>query len=133
MAYVSKELKAKIAAALKPVIPKDWKYSLSVRNSSTIVLTIYSAPVNLIRELSTSLQTHTATYLDLNPYHWEKHAEASEDTVKTFRAIFDALNIDNHDRSDIQTDYFDVGHYVEVHIGRWDKPFTVTPTTTKEK
>lgn len=30
MAYMDQEKKAKIAAALKKVMPKDWKYSLSV-------------------------------------------------------------------------------------------------------
>jgi hypothetical protein len=34
-----------------------------------------------------------------------------------------AMNDGNHDRSDIQTDYFDVGWYVDVNIGRWNKPY----------
>jgi phenolic acid decarboxylase len=44
MAYVNQEKKAKI---LKKVMPKGWKYSLAVRNHSTIVCTIKSAPVDL--------------------------------------------------------------------------------------
>jgi hypothetical protein len=28
----------------------------------------------------------------------------------------------NHDRSDSQTDYFDVGWYIEIQFGQWDKP-----------
>ena len=29
----------------------------------------------------------------------------------------------NHDNSDIQTDYFDVGWYVDVNAGIWNKPY----------
>ena len=36
-----------------------------------------------------------------------------------------ALNIDNHNRSDSQTDYFDVGHYTSINLGSWNKPFVV--------
>src|SRR5690606_40972107 len=41
--------------------------------------------------------------------------------------IVAALNTGNWDRSDIQTDYFDVGHYVDLRIGTWDKPFVYKP------
>jgi hypothetical protein len=39
--------------------------------------------------------------------------------------IMPLMNAGNHDRSDIQTDYFDVGWYVDVNIGRWDRPYQV--------
>ena len=127
MAYVSKELKAKIAAELKTAIPKGWKYSLAVRNYSTIVLTISSSPVDLIRAHAASpyFDPETATYVEVNPYHWKSHLSDPE-VADVFGKVFAALNTDNYDNSDVQTDYFDVGHYVALHIGRWDKPFTVT-------
>lgn len=130
MAYVNQEKKAKILAALKPAIPATWKWSLAVRHHSTIVLTISAAPVDLIAEYVSRRCSDEVResclkqrYLDANPYHWREHFE--EPLLTTFAAIFKALNVDNHDRSDMQTDYFDVGHYVSVHFGRWDKPFTV--------
>lgn len=130
MAYVNQEKKAVIAAQLKKVMPKDWKYSLAVRNHSTIVLNITKAPINLIAEyVSRSCSENVASHsiekmnVDVNPYHWEKHFEG--DLLETFTNIFDALNIDNFDKSDITTDYFHVGHYVSVNIGKWNKPFQV--------
>ena len=36
------------------------------------------------------------------------------------------VNADNWDRSDSQTDYFDVNYYTHFAIGKWDKPFEVT-------
>ena len=42
MAYVSKEKKQKIAAALKTVMPKGWRWSLAINHGSTLILTIAS-------------------------------------------------------------------------------------------
>lgn len=39
MAYMAQEKKAKIAEALKLVVPKGWKYHLSVKNHSSICFT----------------------------------------------------------------------------------------------
>jgi len=127
MAYVDQAKKAKIAAALKPVVPQGWKYSLKVRHHSTIVMTVYEAPFDLIRahKASDYFNPETTNELSVNPYHYRSHLE-DEAVADVFEQIFDALNTDNHDRSDIQTDYFDVGHYVELRVGRWDKPFRVT-------
>ena len=60
MAYIDQTKKAKIAANLKKVVPAGWKYSLAVRNHSTIVLTISAAPVNLIAELVSSEHRDTS-------------------------------------------------------------------------
>ena len=47
MAYINQEGKAKISAALKPVLSKyGMKGSLSVRNHSTIALTLKSGPID---------------------------------------------------------------------------------------
>jgi hypothetical protein len=121
MAYVSQEKKAKIAAALKPVVPAGWKYSLAVDNHSTIVMTIASAPVDLPKILYGESKGHVG----INHYHFERHFEGNPKMVEIFKKIVAALNLDNHDRSDIMTDYFDVGHYVTLQLGRWNKPFVV--------
>jgi len=33
------------------------------------------------------------------------------------------MNIGNFDKSDVQTDYFHVGWYMSVNLGKWDKPY----------
>lgn len=132
MAYVGPEKKAKILSALKPIMPKSWKWSLAVRHHSTIVLTIAAAPIDLLEiytrtncpdELRLAVIEGREKHLAINPYYWEDHFEGDLKTL--FGKIMSALNLDNHDRSDPQTDYFDVGHYVEVRFGRWEKPFVV--------
>jgi hypothetical protein len=120
MAYMDQTKKTRIAAALKAVMPKDWKYSLAVRNHMSIVLTIQSAPEDLLAAFDGHYQVNT--------YHYDSALERNgrADLVPVFSAIMGALNLDNHDNSDIQVDYFDVGHYVDVNVGRWNKPFICT-------
>ncbi len=135
MAYVDQSKKALIAAALKPVMPAGWKWSLAVQNHSTIVLTIASAPVDLLEDVTRVRNEREVrrggeawrekpTYIDVNHYHLDTAFDG--ELLEIFRKIVDALNTNNHDRSDIQSDHFDVGHYVAVKLGRWNKPFIVS-------
>lgn len=118
MAYVSKEKKAAIAAELKQIMPQGWKFSLAVHNHSMIVLTISAAPVDLV---AACLYQDKGAHIALNHHYLDRAFDG--DLLATFEAFKTALNIGNHDRSDSMTDYFDVGHYVNMQIGKWDKPF----------
>lgn len=152
MAYVNKQKKAKIKEALKQVMPKDWKWSLAVRNHSTAVLTISKAPIDLIAIFCDVADVYNKRRVDIygEPVHTTKRQRENMNYDVTkwdmqrmteglqnryiaaiFDKIFDAMNTDNHDNSDIQTDYFDVGHYVDVQIGKWDKPFIKTLESQK--
>lgn len=135
MAFMNQEHKAVIAANLKGVMPKGWKYSLGVRYNSTIVLTIASAPVDLMAEAKRVIEARQArlephmrsrvtdaTHLDVNHYHLKNQFDES---LTVFERIVAVLNGGNYDRSVLQADYFDVGWYVSISVGRWDKPFTV--------
>ena len=121
MAYMNQEKKRKINEALKRVVPKDWKYSLRVRNHLAIVMTIYSAPVDLIGKLYDTDRTD----IEVNPYWAEKHLKECVEKQIILKAL-ECLNLDNFDNSDPMTDYFHVGHYVELRIGAWDKGFVCT-------
>ncbi len=127
MAYMNQEKKAKIRSALIAVMPKGWKFALSVRNYSTIVCTITEAPFDLIGACRKSehFDPASATYAGVNQYHPRERFE-DECVADVFENIVAALNTDNHDRSDAMVDHVDVGHYVDLHIGRWDRPFKCT-------
>jgi hypothetical protein len=134
MAYMPQEKKQLINAALKKVMPKDWKWSLSVRHHSTIVLTIQSAPVDLCQEWADCInaghraQAQPDLYavrsrpdnVQVNTHYPENQFSAS---LPVIEAALECLNDGNHYNSDFQTDYFDVGWYVDINLGRWDKPF----------
>jgi len=150
MAYVSKDKKTTIAAALKKVIPAGWKYSLAVAHHSKITLTISAAPVDIVRAyvnfvtakaalkgdefdrknlLQHVLYVEERGYIDVNEYHLD--SQFTGELLEVFQKIREALNTDNFDNSDVYTDYFHVGHYVGIKVGRWDKPFVVTTPLKK--
>jgi hypothetical protein len=130
MAYVDQTKKSQIAAELKKVMPQGWKYSLAVRHHSTIVCTVSAAPLDLIGAFKASdhFDPKTATHTEVNPYHYASQI-TDECVADVLHLVLGALNTDNYNRSDSQSDYFDVGHYVDLLIGRWDKPFVCTAVT----
>lgn len=137
MAYMNQEKKAKIAIALKPVLKKyGVKGTLSVRNHSTICLTLKSGPIDFIGncnkvcgnnhyQTSRGFRTITEGYTDVNPYWFHEHFDG---VAKAFLTeAFDALKVaDWYDKSDIQTDYFNTAYYYDINIGKWNKPYEVT-------
>jgi hypothetical protein len=59
----------------------------------------------------------------VNPYHYGSHYSGR---AKKFLAeALAAMNTGNHNRSDAMTDYFDVGWYVDINIGKWNQPYIV--------
>jgi hypothetical protein len=134
MAYMSQEHKARISQALKAIDAlQPFKWSLRVRHHSTIVMTIRSGPLDLIGNFNETCRDYRTygepfkpvkDYLDVNPYHYRD--TFTGESLDLVDAVLKALNLDNYNRSDIQTDYFNVGHYVDLNIGEWDKPYTVT-------
>ena len=134
MAYVSQELKAKLAPTIKAICKKyGVKASLAVRHHSTLVLNIKSGNIDFIgnyndtiadRDPTGNKHINRATHsIDVNPYWYHEHFTG--EALSFLKEVIPAMNNGNHDRSDIQSDYFDVGWYIDVNIGRWDKPYTV--------
>jgi hypothetical protein len=139
MAYMSQEKKAKIAPKIKAILAKyKVKGSLSVRNHSTLVLNLKSGSIDLIENY---IETDSKTFhgnkmsqdqidyirskksMDVNPYWFKEHFSGK--SLDFLKEIFVAMNDGNWDKSDIQSDYFNVGWYVDVNVGKWDKPYTV--------
>jgi len=131
MAYMSQEKKAAIAPVVKAILKKyKVKGSLAVRHHSTLVLNIKSGALdfignfNAVADTRTGRVEHAETYLQVNPYWAHEHYSGK---VKQFvTEVLAAMNVGNHDRSDSQSDYFDVGWYVDVNVGQWDKPYQFT-------
>lgn len=134
MAYMSQEKKAKIKAELDKVVPRNWKWSLSVLHHSTIVFTVRSAPTDLVQAWVDGANADRARHGDeplqarghvqVNEYHMDSTFSGA--LLEMLDRIKDALNLDNHDRSDAQSDHFDVGHYISINFGAWNKPFICT-------
>lgn len=136
MAYVSQEMKARLAPAVKALLKRyGLKGSLSVRHHSTLVLTLNSGRIDFIKNFNTTceriprpehLPFQPATKsIQVNTYWCHEHFSGAAKEFLT--AAVEALKgPDFFDHSDAQTDYFHRSHYYDINIGRWDKPYTVS-------
>jgi hypothetical protein len=134
MAYVSQANKLSKAPAIKAILKKyGIKGSLAISNHMTLVLNVKSGSIDFMEDhynvcseiLRYSNPYHDTaqrtSHISVNPYHFERqHSGTARDFL---REVIDVMNIGNHDDSDVQTDYFDVGWYIDVNIGKWNKPY----------
>ena len=137
MAYVNQEKKQKIKVELDKVLKGTGvKYTLAVNNHSTIVCNIKKGPINFLgnhfdlmcqkdpKYSMVPAKNILQNYLDVNPYWYQDHFTG--EVLELIKQIFNALNTDNFDKSDVMSDYFHVGHYVDLNIGKYNKPYELT-------
>ena len=135
MAYVSQDRKKQLAPGIKAVLAKyGMKGSIAVRHHSTLVVRISQGPLDLIgdcnkvnAELAQQMgrEPHTIKgYFDVNEYHIDRfHSGKCREFLNE---LHDAMMAGNHNNSDPQTDYFDVGWWTDIHVGTWDRPYIYT-------
>jgi len=138
MAYVSQELKAKLAPTIKALCKKyGVKASIAVRNHSTLVLNIRQGSIDFIENY---IQTNSAKHhgnkmsqdqidylrknkcLDVNTYWVEDHysGRAKDFLVEMIAAM---KGPDFFDETNAQIDYFHCSHYIDINVGKWDTPY----------
>jgi hypothetical protein len=126
-------MKAKIAPAVKALCKRyGVKGTLSVRNHMTLTLTISSGSLDFFesvnrvgRKRNDDMFREQHDHMQVNTYWCHDHFDGA---CKDFlvEAVAALRGPDFYDRSDIQTDYFDVSHYIAINIGKWDKPYVLT-------
>lgn len=140
MAYVSKANIDSKRDRVKAILKKyNLKGMLSGTNDSTLTLKIKEGALDFIGNhadteaaktygrpphLPTIEQLRQYKYTTINPYWYNEHYTG--DCLAFLKQVMVVMNEGNHDNSDIQSDYFDVGWYVSVQVGQWDKPYVLT-------
>jgi hypothetical protein len=140
MAYVSQEMKAKLAPAIKAICKKySVKASIAVRHHSTLVLNVKQGEIDFIENyiktnadkiVANKMSPDTIAYirknqsLDVNT-HWA-HEHFSNDAKEFLTEMIEAMKgPEFFDHSDIQSDYFHRSHYIDINIGQWNKPYAL--------
>lgn len=136
MAYISKDQATAKRAAIKAAFPaKDgWKISVVNDNFSTLRICITEGPIEFQKhpKLEGSdfwrdrTKTEAITHEGVNHLRLraDDHNPIYPEATFTFlKKIAEIAMEGNHDNSDAMTDYTDVGWYVDLDIGRWDKPY----------
>ena len=119
MAYISTEEVKVIREELKKNFPSrlGWKLSIVRRDYLSLSISIIQAPFELRNDQNND-------YEQVNKY-WIERRENTQ-SIPVLKKIFEIANKKNYDRSDVQSDYFDVGYYLNISIGHFGKPFTPT-------
>ena len=128
MAYMSQEKKTELSPAIRAALVKHGvKGSIAVRNNTSLVVNIRSGKVDFAADRTPKYDgTPNRSWTgetQINPYWYRDHYSGA--TLAFLNDLMAAMYKGNHDRSDIQSDHFDVGWYVNVNVGAWNKPYTV--------
>ncbi len=118
---MNQEKKKELAPNIKKALKKhNMKGTLSVDNYSTLRLTLQSGPIDF-----KYIGQDGETIRHINEYWYKDHFKDNPEALAFLSEVIPAMNNGNHDNSDIMTDYFDVGWYISVNLGKWDKPYIV--------
>jgi len=132
MAYISQEQKAQIVAKAKPILKKyGIKATFSIDNGSTLYLNISQGEIDFISNYNENPKNYrqfnfnpASKSLTVSRFWWD---ESYTGTALAFmEEIWPVLMEGNWDNSDSMSDYFDIGWYCYINIGKWNKPYVCT-------
>jgi hypothetical protein len=123
--YNVAEIAKKVRAFIKSNYPKS-KYSVSKKDNTLNVKLMKSPKMPFTDEYRKTEEYKNDTYWSVNQYGIERDERLEDWFKEELQHIVNYANQWNWDRSDIQTDYFDVNFYWNLGIGKWDKPFEYT-------
>ena len=127
MSSVKKLIKYFSGTYIKAICKKyGVKASLAVNNHSTLVLNIKSGKVDFVGDYGDTPETRADAEkfgIQVNPYHYKN--QFNGESYHFLSEVIPAMNAGNWDKSDAQVDYFNVGWYISVNIGKWNKKYVL--------
>ena len=120
MAFMNQEKKKRLAPRIKEILKKhNMKGTISVDNYSTLNVNLQSGTIDFTftNNRGEVVKNH------VNEYWYHESFADNPKALNFLSELIPAMNDGNHDNSDIMTDYFDVGWYINVRVGKWDKPY----------
>lgn len=123
--YDLKIVNQKIREDLKKELPN---LSFSVqKDGRRIYLTLVSGNFKPFKALT---DAEEKGYAQVNQYYIEDNESLTDTAKDVMKKVKDITNRYNYDKSDIQSDYFDVNFYLHLYIGSYDKPYQYKASTT---
>jgi len=135
MAYMSQELKRKLAPGIKKVLKKyGVKGTLAVDHYSTLVVNIREGAIDFIGAENARRKERAEVmgdpfyeckgYYGANPYY---AGDEDGQIGKFFKELISAMKGNEwYDNSDSMTDYFDTAYYLRINVGQFDRPYVFT-------
>ena len=123
MAYMNQEKKKLLAPNIKKVLKKyNIKGTLGVKHYSSLVVNIKSGDLDFIKNANDNRPQHKKDmYGEIKDYIQAYNPDSFTGECKKFLIeLKEAMNgceeIQNHNKSDYMTDYFDIGWYNDFNV-----------------
>ena len=127
MAYISQEDKKTLAPAIKAVFKKyGLKGSISIKNHMTLCANVSAGRLDLIGAAAAVGDFRSSGYYQGNAYGAtnEKYKDINLDIFNFYEELKKAMRGALwFDKSDLMTDYHHTAYFMDINIGRWDKPY----------
>lgn len=133
MAYINQDDKKRLTPGIKAVLNKyGMKGSLSISNKMKLVCKLKSGKLDIIGNVFKTFEERgelsrlnpDVKAFDVNHY---RISDMFTGEVKDFLLeLRNAMMVGNHDNSDAQTDYFDVGWYIGIIVGDYTDGYILT-------
>ena len=127
MAYISQEDKKTLAPAIKAVFKKyGLKGSISIKNHMTLCANVSAGRLDLIGAAAEVGNFRSSGYYQGNAYGATnpKYKDINIDIFNFYEELKKAMRGALwFDKSDLMIDYHHTAYYMDINIGRWDKPY----------
>lgn len=128
---------------VKTKYPK-YRFSVTKQSVSSIRVSLMSGPVSPLatpdeskvhgKDLTRGLEDFMKRWnytvekqtFGVNHYYIDDSVFLTDEAKVMFKDIVKFVQSFNYDDSDAQTDYFDTNFYLNVEVGKWDRPFITT-------
>jgi hypothetical protein len=123
MAYITVEEVKAVRAKLKKSFPAV-KFSVRGGNSSSLKVSILESPIEINFESEFSQKRRNTS---VNHYYINDHyGENNPSLCRLLNGVYEIMSENWWDKSDVMTDYFNCAYYMDLEIGRWNKPYIQT-------
>ena len=116
MAYISQKDKKELAVDIKKVLKKyGCKGNIGVKDNMSLYVDVMEGPIDF-------KHTHGDGYTQVNTYWIDDHYDGIEkDFLNDLKSAMKGNKW--YDNSNAQIDYFDTAYYIDINIGKWNKPY----------
>ena len=127
MAFISQQDKKTLAPAIKSVFKKyGLKGTIAIKNHMTLCANVSAGRLDLLGAAAAVSSLRSTGYYQANAYQPtnQKYKDINPDIFYFYEDLKKAMKGALwFDKSDIMTDYFHTAYFLDINIGRWDKPY----------
>lgn len=124
MAYLSKEDTKEIRERIKSHFGKDFKFSVTNEHHTSICVYLLSSPIPFDKE-----------YSQVNHYYIQESLKENPEMANVMNKVYELITCvkECYDRNagDPSADYGDNNYFINIGIGKWDKPYIWTGVEKK--